>query len=183
MLSKDELRRLKPRREAFAATPRLPIVVVLDGVRQAYNIGAIFRLCDAMLIERLVVTGTHVDLRKRRLAQAAQGSQHWVPWAQPRSALEAVLEARRDGRQIVIVELTSNGVPPEAFVPKFPLCVVLGAEFDGVSQEVADVADAAIAIPMRGMANSISVATAAAIALYRLARQAEAPAAPLSAPQ
>ncbi|HWN50084.1 MAG TPA: TrmH family RNA methyltransferase [Xanthobacteraceae bacterium] len=50
----------------------------------------------------------------------------------------------------------------------FPACLVLGSEMRGVSQEIVDMADAAVAIPMLGMANSINVATAAAIMLYRL---------------
>jgi tRNA G18 (ribose-2'-O)-methylase SpoU len=59
--------------------PRQPITVVLDGITQNYNIGAIFRLCDAFLTERLVICGTNVNLRKRKLVQAAAGT-HWVPW-------------------------------------------------------------------------------------------------------
>jgi hypothetical protein len=44
-----------------------------------YNVGAIFRLCDAFLVQELVVCGTKVELHKRRLVQAAQRTQHWVP--------------------------------------------------------------------------------------------------------
>ena len=54
------------------------------------------------------------------------------------------------------------------------MCLVLGGEFDGVSQDVVDLADAVIEIPMRGMTNSINVSTAAAIVLYELSRRAEA---------
>jgi len=168
-----ELRRSKCDRASFAAQPRLPIRVVLDRVTQAYNIGAMFRLCDAMLAERLVVTGVEVDLTKRNLGQAACGTQHWTPWSQAPSAVEAVLQAKAEGYQIAVVELASNSIAPEAFAPKFPLCLVLGGEFDGVSQEVVDLADAAIEIPMRGMANSLNISTAAAIVLYQMSRRAE----------
>jgi tRNA G18 (ribose-2'-O)-methylase SpoU len=88
-----ELRRSKCDRDAFAAKPRLPIRVVLDRVTQAYNMGSIFRLCDAMLAERLVITGAEVDLRKRNLGQAACGTQFWTPWSQEEYAVEAVLRA------------------------------------------------------------------------------------------
>jgi tRNA G18 (ribose-2'-O)-methylase SpoU len=149
-------------------------MVVLDRVTQAYNIGALFRLCDAMLAERLVITGTEVDLHKRNLGQAACGTQFWTPWSQEKTAVEAVFRAKAEGYQIAAVELATNSVRPEAFVPKFPVCLVLGGEFDGVSQDVVDLADAVIEIPMRGMANSINVSTAAAIVLYELSRRAEA---------
>jgi tRNA G18 (ribose-2'-O)-methylase SpoU len=74
-LTRQELRRIKSRRDEFLARPRRPITVVLDGVTQNYNIGAIFRLCDAFLVEQLVICGTKVELHKRKLVQAAQGSQ------------------------------------------------------------------------------------------------------------
>jgi tRNA G18 (ribose-2'-O)-methylase SpoU len=175
-----ELRRSKCDRDAFAAKPRLPIRVVLDRVTQAYNMGSIFRLCDAMLAERLVITGAEVDLRKRNLGQAACGTQFWTPWSREDSAVDAVLRAKAEGYQIAAVELASNSVRPEAFAPKFPVCLVLGGEFDGVSQEVLDLADAVIEIPMRGMANSINISTAAAIVLYELSRRAEAAMSPLA---
>lgn len=76
-LSRAELREVKPDRAAFAALPRRPITVALDRVRQNYNIGAIFRLCDAFLLERLIIGGIAVDLRKRKLVQAARGTQNW----------------------------------------------------------------------------------------------------------
>ncbi len=127
-----------------------------------------------MLDVLLVFTGDEVDLRKRNLGQAACGTQFWTPWSQKKTAMEAVIRAKADGYQIAAVELASNSVRPEAFTPKFPVCLVLGGEFDGVSQEVVDLADAAIEIPMRGMANSINVSTAAAIVLYGLSCRAEA---------
>lgn len=174
VLPTEELRRSKCDREAFSKKSRLPIMVVLDRVKQAYNIGAIFRLCDAMLAERLVICGVEVYPRKRRLAQAAQGTQYWTPWAQEKTALEAVRRAKAEGYQIVAVELASNSVRPEDFAPKFPVCLVLGGEREGVSQEIVNISDAVLAIPMRGMANSINVATSAAIVLYQLSCRAEA---------
>lgn len=169
-LGKDQLRREKLDRGAFRAKTRHPIRVILDGVTQNYNVGAIFRLCDAMLVERLVICGTAVNLRKRKLVQAARGTQNWVPWSECEFAETAVRQARDDGYQVVIAELTAASVAPDDFVGKFPLCLVLGSEFSGVSPEVAALADSAIAIPMHGMANSINVATAGAIILHRLIR-------------
>ncbi len=172
VLPTEDIRRSKLGREAFKEKPRLPIMVVLDRVRQAYNVGSLFRLCDAMLAERLVVAGAEVDLRRRQLMQAARGTQNWTPWSQEESAIEAVVRAKAEGYQIVAVELASNSVRPEDFVPKFPLCLVLGGEAEGVSQEIVGMADAVIEIPMRGMANSVNVSTAAAIVLYQLSRRA-----------
>jgi hypothetical protein len=82
--STADLRRSKCDRNSFSKMPRVPVTVVLDQVRHAYNIGAIFRLCDANLVESLVVAGVEVNLRNRHLIRAAQGT-----------ALDAVGAGRR----------------------------------------------------------------------------------------
>jgi tRNA G18 (ribose-2'-O)-methylase SpoU len=172
-LTTAELRRTKPTRDQFLKQPRRPITVVLDGITQNYNIGAIFRLCDAFLVQQLVICGTKVELHKRRLVQAAQGTQHWVPWSERQHAVEAIAEAKRRGAWVVVAEQTTVSVRPEQLVPVFPACLVLGGERSGVSPDAIEVADAAVAIPMLGMANSLNVATAAAILLYWLSARFE----------
>ncbi len=168
VLTTAEIRSDKPDRVAFRAADRLPVRVVLDGVQRAYNLGAIFRLCDAMLVERLIVCGAPVDCRNRRFLQAAQGAHRWVPWELAEDAALAVAALKRQGSSIVVADLTSGSVPPERFKPTFPLCLVVGGETDGVSQAVLDQADATIAVPMLGMVNSLNVATATAVVLYYL---------------
>jgi tRNA G18 (ribose-2'-O)-methylase SpoU len=172
-LTTSELRRTKPTRDEFLTQPRRPITVVLDGVTQNYNIGAIFRLCDAFLVQQLVICGTKVHLHKRKLVQAAQGTQHWVPWSERQYAVEAIGNAKARGDWVVAAEQTTASVRPEQLVPIFPACLVLGGERNGVSPEAIEVVDAVVAIPMLGMANSLNVATAAAILLYWLSLQVE----------
>jgi tRNA G18 (ribose-2'-O)-methylase SpoU len=172
-LTTSEVRRTKPTRDEFLIRPRRPVTLVLDGVTQNYNIGAIFRLCDAFLVQQLMICGMKLDLHKRRLVQAAQGTQHWVPWSERQHAGDAVAEAKALGAWIVVAEQTTASIRPEQLVPRFPACLVLGGERNGVSPEAIEAADAAVAIPMLGMANSLNVATAAAILLYWLSARFE----------
>ena len=168
MLTKAELRNDKLQRTEFLAKPRQPITVVLDGVHQNYNIGAIFRLCDAFLVERLILCGSPVNLRNRMLVHAARGTHRWVPWSAVASATEVVTAAKASGAWVVAAEQTMASVAPRAVTMRFPAILVLGGETTGVSQEVLEMADAIVAIPMLGMANSLNVSTAAAILLYAL---------------
>jgi tRNA (guanosine-2'-O-)-methyltransferase len=168
ILTTAENRSEKPDRVAFRAIARLPIQVLLDGVQRAYNHGAIFRLCDAMLVERLIVCGAPLDCRNRRFLQAAQGAQRWVPWELAENAAVAVTALKSQGISIVVADLASGSVPPERFEPTFPLCLVVGGENEGVSQAVVDQADATVMVPMLGMVNSLNVATATAVVLYYL---------------
>jgi tRNA G18 (ribose-2'-O)-methylase SpoU len=169
VLAKADLRKEKPDRDAFLTLPRRPITVVLDGIKQNYNIGAIFRLCDAFLVERLVICGTTVNLRKRKLVQAACGTQHWVPWEQAGNAIAVVSAAKAAGAYVVVAEQTTTSITPDRLAPLFPAWLVLGSERHGLSQEIIDLADVAVAIPMLGLANSINVASAAATLLHQLA--------------
>ena len=160
VLSKPELRRSKPGRADFAVQARNPVTVVLDGVRGYYNIGAIFRLCDAFLVERLILCGEESKarprsalLRRRKLVQAAMGTQRWVPWLEEPDAGTAVRAAKAAGYWIVVVELTAESVGLGAMQPRYPAALVLGNERSGVSQDVLACADQAVAIPMLGMAN------------------------------
>nr|WP_294506057.1 TrmH family RNA methyltransferase [uncultured Rhodopila sp.] len=168
VLTTAEIRSDKLDRVAFRVIHRLPIQVLLDGVQRPYNLGAVFRLCDAMLVERLIICGGPVDIRNRRFLQAARGTQRWVPWELAEDAALAVAALKRQGSRIVVADLASGSVPPERFDPVFPLCLVVGGEAEGVSQAVIDQADAAVAVPMLGMVNSLNVATATAVVLYYL---------------
>jgi tRNA G18 (ribose-2'-O)-methylase SpoU len=70
----------------------------------------------------------HIDLRKRRLVQAARGAQYWVPWAEVDTAVSAVVAAKANGASVLVVEQTSVSLPPEQITPAFPVCLVLGSE-------------------------------------------------------
>jgi tRNA (guanosine-2'-O-)-methyltransferase len=171
VLTKPELRHTKPDRADFPALPRNPITVVLDGVTGNYNHGAIFRLCDAFLCERLVICGRPVERRHRRFVQAAKGAQCWVPWGEEADAAAIVRALKATGHWIGVVELTAGSVDVTAMEPRYPAVLVLGSERAGVSPGVLACADQAVAIPMLGMANSLNVATACAIVLHEMLRR------------
>jgi tRNA G18 (ribose-2'-O)-methylase SpoU len=171
ILTTPELRRTKPDRAVFPTLPRNPITVVLDGVTGNYNLGAIFRLCDAFLVERLIICGVTIARRHRQFVQAAKGAQHWVPWHEEADADTAVAALKAASYWVAVAELSAASVPMTALCPHYPVALVLGGERRGVSPEVLACADQAVAIPMLGMANSLNVATAAAIVLHELVRR------------
>jgi tRNA (guanosine-2'-O-)-methyltransferase len=99
------------------------------------------------------------------------GTHRWVPWQQEPDAVEVVRAAKAAGSWIAVVELTAESVPVTAMQPRYPAVLVLGNEQWGITQAVLACADQAVAIPMLGLANSLNVATAAAIVLHEMARQ------------
>jgi 23S rRNA (guanosine2251-2'-O)-methyltransferase len=157
-------------RHQFSLLARRPIRVVLDRVKHLPNIGTMFRLCDAFRVEHLYICGVDLQPHKRKLVKAAAGTLPWVPWQSRADAAAIVRESKDAGYCIAAVELAEHSLPPEALRVGAPLCLVLGAERQGVSPELLELADQCIQIPTDGMGGSINLTTAAAIVLYQAAR-------------
>ena len=168
----------RPDRHDFPALPRRPLRVVLDRVTRLPNIGTMFRLCDAFRVERLYICGFELQLHKRRLVTAAAGTLSWVPWEAGADAESVVREARAAGYSIAAVELGEASVSPRDVRSDRPLCLVLGAENEGVSPGVLALADQLVEIPTDGIGGSINLTCAAAIVLYEVARRFPLGAAP-----
>lgn len=163
--------RPRPDRHDFPTLKRRPLRVVLDRVTRLPNIGTMFRLCDAFRVERLYVCGKDLVLHKRKLVTAAAGTLSWVPWEACASAEGAVRDARAAGYSIVAVELGEASITPQDLCSDAPICLVLGAENQGISPEVLALADQLVEIPSDGIGGSINLTCAAAIVLYEVARR------------
>lgn len=166
-LTTAELRRGKPDRRAFPTQPRLPIRVVLDGVRQGYNVGALFRLCDAFLWSTWwsaagTARGGCASWSRRPGARTTGCPGNSATTPRTRCARPAPRVGRSSRSSKRSGPWTS---PVSCPATPFAWC----SARTGVSQAVLDLADAAVVIPVRGMANSLNVATAAAIVLHALA--------------
>lgn len=175
-LSKAELRAAKPDRATFAALVRRPVTLVLDNCTGAHNVGTILRLADALLIERVWLCGPKTPTPpSHKIKRSSRGAERWAPWQAAPSALPVLAELKDAGQFIVAAELAPGSVLYDEAAYRFPLALVLGGETSGVSPEALALADLTVHLPIYGMANSISVAAAAAVMLYALDRRLPAP--------
>jgi tRNA G18 (ribose-2'-O)-methylase SpoU len=185
-LTTAELVARKPDAEAFKSLPRAPISVVLDDVRSLANVGLIFRLCDALRVERLYLCGItghpaaendprprHVQERaEREITKTAVMAMPFVPWEYHESAATVVTRLRQRGYQCVAVEQAHHSVPYwTAGIYRAPVCLILGHERAGVPPWALSEADACVEIPVFGMANSLNVAMALGLVGYEIMRQ------------
>jgi 23S rRNA (guanosine2251-2'-O)-methyltransferase len=162
-LGTDDLRARKLGREAFRALPRTPITLVLDGVHNPYNQGALLRLADGFLLEKLHFCGPPVQHWNRRFKKAARGTTGWVPHSAGEDALTVVEGYKAQGYQIVAAEQADGSVGPWQVEFKAPVCIVMGAEMDGVRDAILALADAIVEFPTLGMANSLNISMTAAM--------------------
>lgn len=142
-------------------------IVVIDGVVDTTNIGAIFRSAAALGMDAVLLTRNSCDPLNRRAVRVSMGTVFLVPWAWmdgPLSDLNTL------GFRTAAMALTDNSVPidnPELMAePK--LAIVMGTEGDGLPRETISAADYVVRIPMSHGVDSLNVAAAAAVAFWQL---------------
>ncbi len=150
---------------------RNPIYVLCDNIRSIYNVGSIFRTSDAALIEKLYLTGYTPHPPRPEIEKVALGSTNSVPWEYVQNPADAVRELKSKGIQIAGLEIAENS-RNYANLNKddFPLCLILGNELSGVSNELMELSDFSIEIPQYGFKHSMNVAVAYGIALFEMLR-------------
>ena len=158
---------------AALAAP-MPVRVVADSLRSAFNVGGVFRSGECFGVEAIVLSGYSADPGDARVARAAMGTDRRVPWSRCRSAGEALAELRAQGVFAIALE-TDAGHPALAeLAVRFPCAVLVGNERFGLSPGVLAAADACARIPTFGAKASLNVVSALAIALYELRQRFEA---------
>ena len=173
------------RRAGPGLASRHPIYVVLDNVRSLLNVGAVFRVCDAVQVERLYLCGitSHparpddprppwvIQRAERALAKTAIRALDAVPWEYQPQAAALISELKARGVEIVAVEQTPTSVDYTRARYQSPIALVFGHERDGIATPLLAQADQTIEIPMHGEGGSLNVAVAAGIVVYEVLRQ------------
>lgn len=163
-----DLNNASPSTDTIKQQPRRPIRVLLDNVRSLYNVGSIFRTSDAAGIEKIYLCGITGRPPRAEIHKAALGAEQSVPWEYFENPVEIIHQLKDEGQRIIILEHTDQPQLYHQVNYKFPLCLVVGHEITGVSDEVVALADMAIEIPMFGIKQSLNVAVAYGIAVYEI---------------
>ena len=147
-----------------------PLVVVLDGIEDPHNLGAILRTADAAGVDGVVIQSRRAAARDGVAAKASAGAVAHVKIAEVVNIARAVEELKEAG--VWTVGLASEG--PESYEAidfTLPTAVVLGAEGAGLRRLVRERCDRLASIPMRGHVGSLNVSVAAGIVLFEAVRQ------------
>lgn len=165
-LKLDELNR--PNIKQFKDLPKSNIILILDHIRSAQNIGSFFRTADAFLIETIILTGICATPPNKEILKTALGSTESVSWSYEPDALSAVKKLKEKGWRIMSVEQTSESIELHQFEPTIEekYVFVFGNEVDGVQQAIIDESDSVIEIPQFGTKHSLNVSVSAGIVLW-----------------
>jgi len=170
-LTHEELGKKRISLEDAKKVKRHPIFVMCDNIRSIYNIGSIFRTSDAALIEKLYLTGYTPYPPRPEIEKVALGSTNSVTWEYVKNPMEAVKKLKSNGVKIVPLEITQNSRSYTDITKlDFPLCLILGNELTGVSNELIENSDFSIEIPQYGFKHSMNVSVAYGIAVFEMVR-------------
>lgn len=163
----------RPTLEECATQDKLPVVIVLDNVRSAQNVGSFFRTADAFGIGRIALCGISATPPNREIHKTALGAEQSVEWSYHPTTLECIESLREEGYRIIAIEQIEGATMLNNFRAESTerYALVFGNEVDGVDQTVADIVDGAIEIPQVGIKHSLNVSVSAGILMWELFRQ------------
>ena len=169
-LSMEELGRKSV--EEFKQSDKTPVIIVLENIRSAYNVGSVFRTSDAFLVEAIYIIGYSAKPPHKEIKKTALGAEETVDWKYFKLSAEAIDELRAKGFNIYAAEQAEgsyklNAISIETYEK---IAVIFGNEVTGVEQSTIQLCDGCIEIPQLGMKHSLNIATAAGVVLWELVR-------------
>lgn len=150
------------------------VVVLLHNIRSTHNVGSIFRTADALGVSRIYLseyTPAPLDRfgRSRKdIAKVALGAEKTIPWEHMVDPKEIINKLKREKYQTIGLEQSDNSADYKKVKVKYPVLFVVGNEVTGIEKGVLSSCDVVAEIPMKGKKESLNVAVAFGVALYRI---------------
>ena len=159
--------------EEFKEAEKLPLVVVLDDVRSLYNVGSVFRSCDAFRISAIYLCGITACPPHAEIHKTALGAEESVAWRYFATAEEAVRSLQTESFFVYSIEQAEGSTKLHHLTleRRQKYAVVLGNEVKGVHQSVVDLSDGCLEIPQWGTKHSLNVSVAAGMVVWEFAKQ------------
>jgi tRNA G18 (ribose-2'-O)-methylase SpoU len=149
------------------ARPGSGIVLVLDNIRSAHNVGSAFRTADAFGVDKIYLGGICPVPPSPELRKVALGAEEVVPFEHVSDVVDLVHRLQADGYTVIAVEQTVNSVKLDGMAEKpARYALVFGNEVAGVQQEVVDACDFALEIPQKGTKHSLNVSVSIGVVLW-----------------
>jgi tRNA G18 (ribose-2'-O)-methylase SpoU len=170
-LKLDELNRLDP--EEYRKVEKLPVTIVLDNIRSAFNVGSIFRTCDGLGLSNIILTGITARPPHKEINKAAIGATESVTWEYHQDIVEYISSIKNDNNLIVGVEQTDESVMLSNLnlnlVDKH-IYLIMGNEVEGLNENILPLLDHAIEIEQYGTKHSFNVAVCAGMVMWELSK-------------
>ena len=151
----------------------LPLCLLLDNLTSPANVGSLFRLADAFAVQKIYLTGKTPAPPNRKLSKAARSTEKVVAYEHEVDTISQLQHLKAAGYTLICLEITthSRALKQVSYPEYAPVCLIAGAERQGIQPEILALSDETVHIPMLGKNSSMNVANAAAIALFEITTQ------------
>lgn len=149
-------------------------ILILNDIRSAENVGAMFRTADAVGINKIYITGytpAPIDKfgRKRNdIAKSALGAEEFIPWEQKKLVAPVISKLKKDGFQIIAIEQDKKSIDYKKVKLKNKNAFIVGTEVTGIPKNILEKCDVIAEIPMKGKKESLNVSVSLGVALFRI---------------
>ncbi len=146
--------------------------IILEDIRSAYNVGAIFRTADAAGVAKIFLVGytpAPIDRFGRsqtQIKKTSLGASETMQWEQMSTTKEVIERLHESGVIVVAVELAPGSIQINKFKEPKRVAYIVGNEVNGVSKEALELADIIVELPMLGQKESLNVSVTAGVVLY-----------------
>ena len=147
-----------------------PIILVLDRITDTRNFGAITRVAEATGVDAIVIPEKESALITSEAIKASAGALNYVSICKERNLKSVINQLKESGLKIISCTEKSD---VEIYSVDFssPVCIILGSEKDGISNNLLEISDIKAKIPMKGKIDSLNVSSSSSVILYELIRQ------------
>ena len=146
------------------------VSVLVHNIRSMHNVGSIFRTSDGAGVSKIYLTGYTACPPRKEITKTALGADKSVDWEFHKDPLGVVKGLKKKGIRIVALEKDKTSKDIQTYKSKGAVCMILGNEIDGVTDELLELADEVLHIPMRGEKKSLNVSVAFGIGIYELTK-------------
>jgi 23S rRNA (guanosine2251-2'-O)-methyltransferase len=148
----------------------MPLFLLLDGVEDPRNFGAVLRVADAGGVHGVVIQAYRSASLSPEAVKASAGASEHIPIAMVPNIKNAIRDMKESGITIIGAEADADQLPWEADLTG-PLALVMGSEGEGMRKTVREQCDLLVRLPMRGKVNSLNVSVATGIIIFEIMRQ------------
>jgi len=151
--------------------PRLPIFIILDNLRSAFNVGSIIRTAECLNIEAIWFCGHSPLPEHPKVKNTAMGTEQYIHWLSFQTVDEAIMQAQQKGYQVYAIETEYHTSSIFDIIFPSPVALVFGNEVFGLSETTISLCHQCLNLPLAGWKNSLNVATAVAVVCFEIKRQ------------
>ena len=156
--------------ETFKNQEKTPIIIVLDNVRSAHNVGSVFRTADAFALNKIYLCGITATPPHKEISKTAIGATESIQWVFEKEIKTAIGALKTEGYKVIGVEQTTKTTLLQDFqIEKGEkIAIVMGNEVMGISDNILSELDEVIEIPQFGTKHSLNVSVCTGIVLWEL---------------